>query len=80
MEVGGREQTGVCSQHCIAKLQCRQRLLALAGYSLFLMDWLMNLKFGRILIPEHMHGSTMGFVRNFFKRDYSALALLPPRK
>ncbi|PKK41299.1 hypothetical protein CI102_14144 [Trichoderma harzianum] len=38
-----------------------------------------NCNFGRILIPEHMHGSTMGFVRNFFKRDYSALSLLPPQ-
>ncbi|KAL5092570.1 hypothetical protein Trisim1_001123 [Trichoderma cf. simile WF8] len=38
-----------------------------------------NCNFGRILIPEHMHGSTMGFVRNFFKRDYSALELLPPQ-
>ncbi|KAK4069893.1 uncharacterized protein Triagg1_6688 [Trichoderma aggressivum f. europaeum] len=38
-----------------------------------------NCNFGRILIPEHMHGSTMGFVRNFFKGNYSALGLLPPQ-
>ncbi|KAM6488153.1 hypothetical protein HDV62DRAFT_396791 [Trichoderma sp. SZMC 28011] len=38
-----------------------------------------NCNFGRVLIPEHMHGSTMGFVRNFFKGDSSALGLLPPQ-
>ncbi|KAL7928116.1 NAD(P)-binding protein [Trichoderma chlorosporum] len=38
-----------------------------------------NCNFGQILVPEQMHGSTMGFVRNFFKRDYSAVELLPPQ-
>ncbi|KAL7909518.1 NAD(P)-binding protein [Trichoderma velutinum] len=38
-----------------------------------------NCNFGRILVPEHMHGSTMGFVRNFFKGDYSAVRTLQPQ-
>ncbi|UKZ75601.1 hypothetical protein TrVFT333_003289 [Trichoderma virens FT-333] len=38
-----------------------------------------NCNFGRLLIPEHMHGSTMGFVRKFFQRDYSAMEMLPPQ-
>ncbi|KAL6690475.1 hypothetical protein J3F84DRAFT_353374 [Trichoderma pleuroticola] len=38
-----------------------------------------NCNFGPILVPEHIFGSTMGFVRNFFKQDYSAIGLLPPQ-
>ncbi|GFP58820.1 ketoreductase adrE [Trichoderma asperellum] len=36
-----------------------------------------NFNFGQVLIPEHQSGSTMGFVRNFFKGDFSILTFPP---
>ncbi|RFU77475.1 cinnamoyl- reductase [Trichoderma arundinaceum] len=38
-----------------------------------------NCNFGRVLIPEHMHGSTMGFVRKFFRGDFSVMDIFPPQ-
>ncbi|PNP58948.1 hypothetical protein THARTR1_01196 [Trichoderma harzianum] len=38
-----------------------------------------NCNFGPLLVPRHMRGSTMGFVRNFFHGDFSAIGILPPQ-
>ncbi|KAL7919881.1 hypothetical protein ACQKWADRAFT_299910 [Trichoderma austrokoningii] len=36
-----------------------------------------NFNFGQVLIPEHQPGSSMGFIRKFFKGDFSILAFPP---
>ncbi|KAM0451770.1 hypothetical protein ACHAO4_005727 [Trichoderma viride] len=36
-----------------------------------------NFNFGQVLIPEHQSGSTMGFVRKWFKGDFSILSFPP---